>query len=429
MNTDNKLYDVVVGGGGPAGICAAISASREGARTALIERYGIVGGNLTSGHVGPVMGGTAEGTISEEIHRRLNIVPRKVHSFEEAKIELALLLEEAGVDLYLQSTIYEVKKEGNKISSVRVTTHDGSMEIKGHCFIDCTGDGTIAALSGVPFEYGRDDGRVQPISLMFILGGVSADAIYCNGKHPNVQVPTGDFVEICKIAEKSGRLPKNVDTVRIFATDRSSERMINATQVNLADTLSSYQISQAESNLRKQIKTIHSFLKEVAPGYENSYVQSSASTAGIRESRRIQGEYTITDVDVESGSKFDDVVVHKANFIIDIHNPDGGGQAEGVAKDVQSYDIPYRAMLPKAVDGLLVAGRAISGTHRAHGSYRVMNICMPMGQAAGIAGALCAKQRTTPKLLNVKLLQDRLVELGIDLFSDKIYLYPFNPSD
>jgi len=422
-------YDVVIAGAGPAGICAAIAASREGVRTALVERYGALGGNLTLGYVGPMMGGTSEGTISEEIHRRLRVVPREVHDFEQAKIELPILVAEAGIDLFLQTVVADVRMQGYELTGVVVATATGLAVIEGGCFIDCTGDGTLAYLAGAPFEYGRADKLVQPGSVMFILGGVDPKAIYCQGVNPQVSIPEGDFVQVCRKAAEDGRLPSNVSTVRIFHTGNPSERMINATQANIPDTLSVRQLSQAEAGLRMQMRTIHEFLRKVAPGYENSFIQGSSSTIGIRESRRILGEYVLQDKDVEQGRTFPDVVVHKANFLIDIHNPAGGGQSEGVAREVKAYDIPYRCMVPLKVERLLLAGRAISGTHRAHASYRVMNICMPMGQAAGVAAALSLRHRKKPRDLEASMLQHRLTELGIDLFSRKQYAYPFNPSN
>ncbi|MBI9095916.1 MAG: FAD-dependent oxidoreductase [Sphaerochaeta sp.] len=423
-------YEVVVAGAGASGICAAISSSREGKRTALIERYGIVGGNLTSGYIGPIMGGTSHGTISEEIHRRLKVEPRKVHNFEQAKIELALLLQEAGVDLFLQCSLADVLMEEEKeITGLVLATQMGLSAILGKCFIDSTGDGTLAFLAGASYEYGRSDKLVQPVSLMFILGGVSSDAIYCEGVNPDVHVPSGNFIRVCEEACEKGILPPKVNTIRIFHTGSPNERMINATQKNYVDTLSSKSLSDAEAKVRKQIQTIHTFLQTVAPGYENSFIQGSSSTMGIRESRRINGEYILQDDDIETGRTFSDVVVHRANFLIDIHNPDGGGQAEGVTKSAQAYDIPYRCLVPKDVKNLLIAGRAISGTHRAHASYRVMNICMPMGQAAGIAAALCVESGVSPLDLDVSVLQDRLIALGVDLFSDDQIEYPFNPSN
>lgn len=423
-------YDVLVAGGGAAGICAAISAGRAGARVALAERYGIVGGGLTSGGIGPIMGGTGAGTVNEEIHKRLGIVPREAHNFETAKIELSLMLREAGVDVYLQCAAGDAILEGNRIKGLVFATAQGLRALTAKVVVDATGDGTAAYLAGAPFRVGRDeDSLVQPVSLMFVLGNVAKEAIYCQGVHPDAKVPSGDFVEICREACRNRELPPNVDTVRIYHTGSETERMINATQVNYVNPLCPKELSQSEAAARAQIKTVHEFLKKVAPGYENSYIKSSSSTIGVRESRRVLGEYVLTDEDVETGKKFEDAVVHSANFLIDIHNPSGGGQAEGVSKHVRAYDIPLRCLVPLEVEGLLVAGRAISGTHRAHASYRVMNICMPMGQAAGIAAALCAKDGILPRKLDYHRVQSELTALGVDLFSDTDYEYPFNPSN
>ena len=137
----------------------------------------------------------------------------------------------------------------------------------------------------------------------------------------------------------------------------------------------------------------------------------------MRESRRFQGEYILSDQDVEQGARFEDVVVHGAWFLIDIHNPAGGGQAEGHSQPAKPYDIPYRCLLPKGVEGLLLSGRNISGTHRAHASYRVMGIAMPVGQAAGTAAALCAKHGCLPRALDYRLVQQALTAAGSGLFS------------
>ena len=138
---------------------------------------------------------------------------------------------------------------------------------------------------------------------------------------------------------------------------------------------------------------------------------------GVRESRRIVGEYVMKVEDVAEGRRFQDAIVHKAEFIVDIHNPNGAGQAEAKLQYSKPYDIPYRAFVPLVVQGLLVAGRCISGTHKAHASYRVMSICMAMGQAVGIASALCVKKNILPRVLDAKEIQDVLIQKGVDLFS------------
>lgn len=246
-------YGVLVVGSGPAGACAAISSARMGTPTAIIERYGIVGGNLTTGVVGPVMGGVSDGTINEEIWARLGIIPRSAHDYEQAKIELALLLDEAGADLYLQSALADVIMDEDRVAGVVVATPDGLFALYGDVIVDATGDGTVAYLAGAPYEFGRgEDGLVQPISLMFVLGGVSEDAIYCQGVNPDVKIPQGDFVQFCIEACARGELPEKVNTVRIYHSMKKTERMVNATQVNYVNTVSVKELSKGEAVCRPQ---------------------------------------------------------------------------------------------------------------------------------------------------------------------------------
>ena len=223
---------------------------------------------------------------------------------------------------------------------------------------------------------------------------------------------------MCKEACKNGELPENVSIVRIHYTINPGERNINATQVNGRDTLTVAGSVEAEYLLREQIPVIIDFLRRVAPGFENCRLKSSATTLGVRETRRFVGDYVISDEDVEKGARHEDVVVHKAWFLIDIHNPAGGGQAEKHSQPATPYDIPYRSLLPKDVEGLLLSGRNISGTHRAHASYRVMGVAMPTGQAAGTAAALCAREGCTPRGLDYREVQAALAEYGAQLFKE-----------
>jgi hypothetical protein len=166
------------------------------------------------------------------------------------------------------------------------------------------------------------------------------------------------------------------------------ERSVNATQLNGIDPLDPFALGDAEVELRGQIDACLKFLRTYVPGYENCHLKSSGATLGVRETRRIVGDAMVGDADVEQGLHYDDAVVHNAWFLIDIHNPAGGGQAEGFAQPAQPYDIRYGCLLPRGLENMLTAGRCISGTHRAHASYRVMTVCMAMGEAAGVAAAL-----------------------------------------
>jgi hypothetical protein len=191
---------------------------------------------------------------------------------------------------------------------------------------------------------------------------------------------------------------------------------VNTTQVNGVDVTKISQIFPADVELRQQIRLLTNFLRENLPGYENIKVIGSGTTTGVRETRRVMGDYIIDADELAAGCRFDDVVVHKALFIVDIHNPAGAGQAEEKIQYCDPYDLPYRCFTPKGVEGLLVAGRCISGTHRAHASYRVMTNCMAMGEAMGIAAALSVKNDCTPRQLDVKLLQKTMTDNGIELF-------------
>jgi hypothetical protein len=298
--------------------------------------------------------------------------------------------------------------DGNAIRGVLLVTPTGLQAVHGKTVIDATGDGFVSYLAGAGCEVGRGgDGAVQPTTLEFTLYGVDESrAISCYGDSDRVKLPDGTpYRQVCGDANRAGELPPNVTIVRLHKTFYGGERNVNASQANGYDTLTLAGIAAAELDLRNQIERIVSFLRKRVPGYENCRVKSSASTLGVRETRRVVGDYILSDKDVEEGSKFDDAAVRDAWFLIDIHNPKGGGQAEGQAKMAKPYDIPYRCLLPKGIENLLTAGRCISGTHRAHASYRVMAICMAVGQAAGTAAALSAKGAVTPRALSYRELQ------------------------
>jgi len=423
-----NTYDVIVVGGGLSGICAAVSAAREGARTALIERYGILGGMLTSGNVYPILGMVSEGTIYDEMVNLLDSDSQeKIISgngreipvdVERAKGVLLNFARENHVDIWLQTPVVEAQMMDNRLTGVVIGTQDGLKVLEAKVFIDATGDGQLAAMAGAPYEIGRaGDGKCQPVSMIFTVGGVDPEVgVVVNGRSDKVRLPDGMlYADVCEAANERGELPPNVTIVRLHRSCYPDERNVNASQANGYDTLTPEGVTAAELDLKGQIDQIMAFLRKNVPGYEGCYVKATGSTLGVRETRRIMGECTVTDEDVEQGRKYSDVVVHNAWFKIDIHNPAGGGQAEKYAQACIPYDIRYGSLVPLKVDGLLTAGRCISGTHRAHASYRVMGICMGMGQAAGIAAALCAGKNCTPRALDVREVQKRLVECGVDL--------------
>lgn len=416
-----RCYDVVVAGAGPAGIAAALEASRSGARVAVIERYGCVGGNLTQGYVGPIMGGVCPGTIAEELEDAVCLQKWSAPDFEKAKIALISKLFDAGVDVFLQTMVSGVKKTGERIGSVQTFGKFGYMDFEAKVFIDATGDGDLSVLAGCPWEFGREGDRlVQPVSLMFIVDGVDpAQTLLCGHEEHYTDLGDGrEYLDLCHKACRSGELPENVNIVRLYKTQYPTERMVNATQEIFINPLEPMAVYKAEVSLRGQIGKIVEFLRNNIPGFENITIKGSASTLGVRESRRIIGKYVLTEDDLVAGRQFVDAVVHRANFPLDIHNPAGPGQSvdeEKCPKTAQPYDIPFAAMCPLGCSNLITAGRCISGTHAAHSSYRVMRICMAMGQAAGAAAAIMSSENLTTDTVDPLRIRQHLLNKGVKL--------------
>jgi hypothetical protein len=219
--------------------------------------------------------------------------------------------------------------------------------------------------------------------------------------------------QLCKDANAKGELPPTVGMVRTYASRREDERVINATQVNRVDGTKVRELTQAEFEGRRQVQPVVEFLRKNAPGFQNAYVTGMPAVIGVRETRRIRGVESLAVEDLFAGRKWPNAVVRGVSFPIDIHNPDGIGQAQGVSaahplgKDpqVKPYDIPYGCLVPRSVNGLLVAGRCISGSHEAMASYRVQVIAMGIGVAAGVAAAEAARQNIEPRDLEVGRIQ------------------------
>ena len=422
--------DVLVAGGGPAGVCAAVSAARLGARVVLAERFGCLGGNLTVGHVSPILGSVAPGTMADELRALLEAgheaAPRTVTrngqerhlDHEEAKGVLARLCAEAGVTVLLCAPVIDAVLEGNRVTGVVVDTPEGLRRIAAKVVIDATGDGRVAMAAGAECRVGREgDGATQPMSIEFVVDGVDEScAITAWGGTDPVKLPSGEeYRALCKRMNEAGELPENVAIVRLHRTFYPGERSVNATQVNGVDALDSAALGRADAELRAQIGQCVAFLRNHVPGFGKCRVKSTAGTPGARETRRVMGDAMVTDADVEEGRHYADAVVHDAWFLIDIHNPTGGGQAEGHSHPARPYDIRYGALLPTGVEGLLVAGRCIGGTHRAHASYRVMTPCMAMGEAVGVAAALAAKRGVAPRNVPAADIRAELSRRGVRL--------------
>ena len=298
-----------------------------------------------------------------------------------------------------------------------IASNEAPFILLGKVIIDATGDAIVSTLAGATVFKGREDGLMQPVTLEFTIEGVDESrGLICIGDVDDVQLFGKRFLDWCREQADAGKIPPSLAAVRLHPTVHPGERQVNTTQVCGVDITQVDQIFPADLQLRRQMVLPETFLRENVPGYEKARIIASGTTTGVRESRRVLGDYLIDASELSAGCRFPDVVVHNALFIVDIHNPAGAGQAEDHIQYCKPYDLPYRCFLPKGLEGLLVTGRSISGTHRAHASYRVMSICMAMGEATGMAAALAAARGCTPRELPVSDLQSAMTARGIRLF-------------
>jgi len=408
---------VLVCGGGPGGLAAAVSAARNGADTLLVERYGFLGGMATAGLVNPFMTWFAGGEqiingIFQEVLDRLAAKggfggPRQRWCFdpEVFKIVADEICLESGVKLLLHSFVSGANVSGSTIESVTLTCKPKGREVKASIYIDATGDADLAYLAGVPCEKGREgDHLSQPMTLNFRMGGVDLERV----------PPRADITELYLKAREQGRVNCPRNDVLCFLTNREGEVHFNTTRIIRADATSASDLTGAEIESRRQAEQIAAFMISDVTGFENAYLQLTATQIGVRESRRIVGEYVMTAEDVLEGRKFEDGIA-RGSYDVDIHDPDGGGTVIKRLRPGESYDIPYRCLVPLAIDNLLVAGRPISTTHEAHSSTRIMPIACAVGEAAGAAAALCVRGNTIPRKLDPAALRSTLRARGANL--------------
>ncbi len=442
--------DVLVVGGGPAGLGAAIGAARAGARVILAERYGFLGGNATAALVMPLMSFHTQslsikqkletsllpqdhgeghpviaGVLAEFIARLVKaggairpsadtgyVVPFDPEIFKFTALDM---LDEAGVEFLFHAFAYDLIMNG-KIRGVVFQTKSGSVIIEADVVVDCTGDGDIAAMAGAPFEIGREsDGLVQPMTLMFRMAEFKKEAFDAYVReHPQEWRHVHGLWDLIKKARERGELNLPREDILFFSTPHEREVCVNSTRVTRVLGTDVWDLSYAEWVSRRQMSEISAFFRKYVPGFEQSYILQSGVHTGVRETRRILGDYVLTIQDILGARKFPDVIA-RSTYPVDIHNPEGKGTILKRLPPGQSYDIPLRAIVPRNTENLLVAGRCISGTHEAHSSYRVMPVSMATGQAAGICAALAAKAHCPPRTLSMHQVQAELKNQGADL--------------
>jgi hypothetical protein len=328
------------------------------------------------------------------------------------------LLDEAGVQFLFHAFASGVIGEGRP-EGVVFETKSGPVVIRAQTIVDCTGDGDIAAAAGAPYEVGRDaDGLVQPMTLLFRMMDFERAAFENYVKeHPTEWRGVHGLWDLVRQATEAGELDLPREDILFFATPHPREVSVNSTRVTRPMPLlgtNVWDLSYAEWVSRRQMRQIIAFLRRYVPGFETAYLGQSGTQVGVRETRRIQGDYRLTREDVLAARKFDDVVA-RSTYPIDVHNPQGTGTILERLPPGEAYDIPLRCLLPQQLENVVTAGRCISGSHEAHSSYRVMPVAMAIGQAAGACSALAALKGTAPRALATEDVQRELLRQGADL--------------
>ncbi len=414
-----KNYDVIVAGAGPAGVAAAISASRHGAKTLIIEAQNRLGGISTAGMMSHFTGNVGNRLYHEILERasQKNFFERGVKSIyidpEMLTLTYIEMLEEAGAEILLYTTIADAITENDTVTGLICLNKDGFLQINAKVIIDATGDGDVAFKAGADFIKGREnDEKMQPATLMFKVGGVDMEkAVFPGSFETFVNTEKGELQALAKEI-----LPHPAGHVLLYKSTIPGIVTVNMTNCTDIDGTRAEDLTKAEINCRKQINPIVDFLREYVPGYESCYVTGCASLIGIRETRHFKGIRTLTENDIANAVQHEDYVVYDAFFNFDVHNISGSGldKTGCQAKFTQrkGYTIPYGCLVPEKIDGLLLSGRNISGTHMAHSSFRAMPICIGTGEAAGIAAALAVKQSKKLRDINAKDIQREVNEIG-----------------
>lgn len=417
-------YDVVVCGGGPAGFIAAIAAARNGARTALVERYGFLGGMATMGYVNPVSVFTYNnsqvvGGIPWEFVQKLENMgggfiekPLGNVAFEQEHYKLLAqrMTLEAGIDLYMHSYLSGCVMDGSRIAQIVIENKNGTEALSSKVFIDCTGDGDLAALASVEMQ--PDEGApLQPLSSYFILGGVDLntpmmqEAIRHNKQGENCHcLPVRE-----KLLERKEELGiPEFGGPWFCRTGQDGVVTVNMTRT-AGNAIDNRDFVRAECVLREDAFRMAALLKDNFDEFKDSYLIAVSVQGGIRETRRIKGVHTITADEYVTAYHYHDSIARGAHPI-DIHVASGPAQNITFLK-TPAY-VPYRALIAPTHSNLIVAGRCLSADKKAFASLRVQASCMDMGQAAGTAAAMAAGSGLPVQEVNTELLVAKLREQG-----------------
>ena len=415
------MYDVIIIGGGLAGCAAAIASARNGASTLLVERYGCLGGWATVGLVNPFMsyktstGEVLVGGIFTELLGELqkeNGLLGNCFDPEVMKNVLQEMVLESGAEMLLhtefESASYNEDKSLNiflKLRSKHKTFHCNKL-------IDCSGDGEAAVSLGAKYMAGDEKSKVQAVTLIFDMAGVDVEKAlnYVKENPDEMRFPklssdtdikelskevyaVAGYYSLIKSARDSGEYNTPGDIIFYISRPKFGEVTFNTTHFGNINPTDSEFLTQAEIECRRQMINIQSFVNKHVPGFEKSYIIRSAHHVGVRESRRIIGEYIFSADDIINARKFDDAIL-KLAYWADIHHCSGKGYTKEEESDEikeppkgDYYEVPFRCLVPKNLPNVLVAGRCVSATQEGQGAIRIMPACIAMGEAAGTAAA------------------------------------------
>ncbi len=432
-------YDLVVVGGGPAGLGAALAGAKNGLKTAIIERNPMLGGNWTNSYVVSILGvytydGSEKivGGIVDEIVETLKKfggTKGKVGNFipfrpDEMKLALSHLAEKYGITTYFNSLVTGCKLSGNKIASVIVVGKDGTREVSGKEFVDSSGDADLSYYAASNAMEGKEgQGWHQEATIPFRIADVNEEElIKFSQEHPElISAPLVDG-RISKIhinpplvekAKKENKLYlPNENTEFLFNTSKDGEFICNATHAKIKDYKSGKEVAEAINDLRHQVASSFEFLKKNIAGFENSYLMDSSPGIGMRETRRGIGEYVLKRDDVLNGGRFEDHIA-RCGHPLEIHDPNKGLVYIHLnTGDSSWYEIPYRSIVQKGIDNLFIIGRCLSAEFDAQASARVSGTALAMGHAAAVAAKMCIDNNIPAKEVNVKNLQEILKTQG-----------------
>ena len=427
--------DVIVVGGGPGGIGAAVAAAREGAGVLLVEHYGFLGGMATAGEVNPFMpnhvnGESLDQGIFEEWLDRMRVYhgvrgTSRVFDPNTARLAAEDLCTEAGVDLLYHHRAAHVESGERHIRGVVLHSKGGLSAVRASQYVDSTGDGDVAALAGCAFEYGSgNSGHGQPMTLCFKLKLDPAD-LPAGGSEKDlyaaVRADMGRVQEVYRKAQADGRIECPREDVLIFRGVDDRVVHFNTTRVIHRAGIRGNELSAAEIEGRRQLRQIVEVLRTEVPIFRNAKVHSIAPQIGVRETRRILGRAYVTLADYRAGRRFPDGI-ERVNYPVDIHNPDGTGTTFlDMPKDVW-YEIPFGCLVPRDIDNLAIGSRCISVDHGVHSSVRVMPPVCSLGQAAGTAAAMAIAAGIDLAAVDGLAVRRRLIEQGRNL-------PPFDPEN